>query len=57
MSVRVDTLTTDVTVEPERRPADDARRGTDWDEEAKIAALRARTVRDEMRTRARGYDD
>ena len=57
MTVRVDSLTTEVSVEPERRPADDARHARDWQEEAKAAALRARTARDELRTRAHGYDD
>ena len=57
MTVRVESLTTEVSVEPERRPADDAKQGRAWEEEAKIAALRARSARDELRTRAHGYDD
>ena len=57
MTIRVDSLTTEVSVEPERRPADDAKQGRAWEEEAKIAALRARGARDELRTRAHGYDD
>jgi len=57
MTVHVDTLSTEVSVEPEPRPADDAVQGQQWEEEARIAALRARTARDEMRTRAQGYDD
>ena len=57
MTVHVDTLSTEVSVEPETRPADDAVQGQQWEEEARIAALRARTARDEMRTRAQAYDD
>jgi len=57
MTVRVESLTTEVSVEPDQRPADDAKHGRDWEEEAKAAALRARSVRDELRTRAQGYDD
>lgn len=57
MTVRVDSLTTELSVEPERRPADDARRGADWEEAAQVAALVSRNLRDELRTRARGHDD
>ena len=57
MTVRVESLTTEVSVEPERRPADDAKHARDWEEGAKAAALHARAARDELRTRAHGYDD
>jgi len=57
MTVHVGSLTTEVSVEPERRPADDARQGRDWEDTQKLAALLARRVVDELRTRARGYDD
>ena len=57
MTIRVDSLTTEVSVEPERRPADDAKHATAWEEQAKAAALRAGAARDELRTRAHGYDD
>lgn len=57
MTVHVGSLTTEVSVEEERRPADDARQGRDWEENAKLAALLARRIVDELRTRARGHDD
>lgn len=56
MTVRVDTLSTEVTAEPER-VGEDAREGTQWEERAKAAAHLRRILRDEARTRAEGWDD
>ena len=57
MTVHVDSLSTEVSVEPEPRPADDAKQGQQWEGEARISALRTRAARDELRTRAQAYDD
>ncbi|MEW5928572.1 MAG: hypothetical protein AB1941_13975 [Gemmatimonadota bacterium] len=56
MTVRVDTLSTEVTAEPER-VGEDARESTQWEERAKAAAQLRRILRDEARTRAEGWDD
>ena len=57
MTVHVDSMSTEVSMEPEPRPADDAKQGREWEEEARVAALRSRAARDELRTRAQAYDD
>jgi hypothetical protein len=58
MTVRVDTLTTDVVAEAAQPVgAEDARQGMEWQEQERAAALRARAARDEMRIRAAGFDD
>ena len=56
MTVRVDSLVTEVSAEPSG-PAERARQGTDWKERDQVAAAQARIARDELRTRASGYDD
>lgn len=56
MTVRVDSLSTEVTAEPERA-AEDARESAQWEERAKAAAHLRRILRDEARTRAEGWDD
>ena len=57
MTVRIDEITTEVVPTSEPAPATDARQGMDWEEQVKLAALRALMLRDELRTRARGHDD
>ncbi|HEX7239714.1 MAG TPA: hypothetical protein VF263_05585 [Longimicrobiaceae bacterium] len=56
MTVRVDSLTTEVSAEP-AGSAERAREGSDWKEREQVAAAQARVARDELRTRASGYDD
>lgn len=58
MTVRVDSLVSEVVAEAvEPVGAEDARQGMEWQEQERAAALRARAARDEMRTRASGFDD
>ena len=57
MTVRVESLTTELAVETERPEAEDARIAADWEEAARAAALQRRNARDELRTRARGHED
>lgn len=56
MTVRVGSLSTEVTAEPER-PVEDARAAAQWEEQEKAAAHLRRLLRDEARTRAEGWDD
>lgn len=56
MTVRVDSLVTEVSAEPSGS-AERAREGSDWKERGEVAAAHARIARDELRTRASGYDD
>jgi len=58
MTVHVGQMITEVSVEPPA-PAAPAptRQVSMWMEEMKMAAARARMVRNELRTRASGYDD
>ncbi|HEV7588516.1 MAG TPA: hypothetical protein VGO40_10410 [Longimicrobium sp.] len=58
MSVRVDSLSTDVVVEaPPVGGTEDARQGTAWQEQERHSALRLRLLRDELRTSSAGHDD
>jgi hypothetical protein len=59
MTVHVDQMVTEVSVDtPAPAGAPDATgQNSMWAEQAKFAALRARMLRDELRTRATGYDD
>jgi hypothetical protein len=59
MTVRIDEITTEVvaTPDPAPSPATEAREGMDWQERVKAEALGALIRRDELRTRAHGYDD
>ena len=58
MTVRIDTLETDVTVDAANTATPEAaQQGANWEEQAKLAAMRARAARDDLRTRACGYDD
>jgi|GEM_PF-2639912 len=58
MSVHVGSLSTEVVAEtaPEGG-TEDARQGTQWEEQAKLSALRLRLLRDELRTAAAAFDD
>jgi hypothetical protein len=58
MTVHIDTIETEVTVEPRPEAAPDASRQTSaWMDQLRIAVLQALRERDALRTRARGYDD
>jgi hypothetical protein len=61
MAVRVDELTSDVTVEPEAAPAPGPTGGaparTRWQQADEHRALRERLARDAERTRAEAYSD
>jgi hypothetical protein len=57
MTVRIDEITTEVVPTPEPPPATETRPGMDWEERVRMEALHALIRRDELRTRARGYDD
>jgi hypothetical protein len=57
MTLRVDEITTEVVPAPEPAPATETRETMEWEELAKLEALRARMLRDALRTGARGYDD
>jgi len=57
MTVRIDEITTEVVPTPEPSPATDTRQGMDWEERTRLEALHALIRRDELRTRAHGYDD
>jgi hypothetical protein len=57
MPVNIGEITTEVIATPEPVPAAEAREGMEWEERVKLEALRALIRRDELRTRARGYDD
>jgi len=57
VSVRVDALTTDVVAEAAQPVGAEDRHSADWQEQARIASIRARLARDEMRTRASAFDD
>jgi hypothetical protein len=57
MPVNIDEIVTEVVATPEPAPAAEAREGMEWEERVKLEALRATIRRDELRTRARGYDD
>jgi hypothetical protein len=57
VTVRVESLTTELAVETGRAAAQDARVAADWEEAARAAALLRRNARDELRTRARGHED
>ena len=56
MTVRVDSLSTEVVAEAPRA-TEDPRQGMEWEEREKIAAVQMRMMREELRTRAEGYDD
>ncbi len=56
MTVRVDSLSSEVTAEP-ASAAEDAREGAQWEERARAAAHLTRILRDEARTRAEAWDD
>lgn len=56
MSVRVDELTSDVSVEPS--PGTEQQAGQrPWDALAQFTALRRRAAEDALRTRAEDFDD
>lgn len=57
MTVRVDALTTDVVAESKAAVGAEDSHASEWAEVAKLASLRARQARDEMRTRASAFDD
>lgn len=57
MTVRVDALTTDVVAETRQAVGAEDGHASEWQEQAKMASIHARLVRDEMRTRAAGFDD
>lgn len=57
MTVRVDALTTDVVAESKQAVGAEDIEAAEWKETAKHQSLRARLLRDEMRTRASGFDD
>lgn len=58
MTVRVDSLGTEVVADaaPERG-TERAREGMRWEELERLAAMRLRLARDELRTRAAAFDD
>lgn len=57
MTVRVDALTTDVVAESKTAVGAEDMHSAEWQEQARLASLRARLARDEMRTRASAFDD
>lgn len=57
MTVRVDALVTDVVAEAAQPVGAEDGHAAEWQEQAKAASVRARLARDEMRTRAAGFDD
>ena len=59
MTLRIGEITTEVvaTPAPAPAPATEAREGMDWQERVKVEAIHALIRRDELRTRAHGYDD
>jgi hypothetical protein len=58
MTVHIDTLLTEVTVEPTPPAAPQTERQTSvWADQLRAAVLQALRQRDELRTRARGFDD
>jgi len=57
MTVRVDAITTDVVAESKQAVGAEDIQAAEWKESAKLQSLRARLLRDEMRTRASAFDD
>jgi hypothetical protein len=58
MPIHIETIESEVAVEPAAAaPSDSAQQAMEWQERARIAAHVTRLLRDELRTRARGYDD
>jgi hypothetical protein len=57
MPVRVDELTTDVSVEHDRTGESGAASPPRWEPAESARAIRERLARDEERTRAEGYGD
>jgi hypothetical protein len=57
MTVRVDALTTDVVAESKQAVGAEDVQAAEWKETAKLQSLRARLLRDEMRTRSSAFDD
>jgi len=57
MTVRVDAITTDVVAEAKQAVGAEDIQASEWKEAARLQSLRARLLRDEMRTRASAFDD
>ena len=58
MSIRVESLSPEVVAEAVAPGGtEDASAGAQWSEQAKMASMRLRLLRDELRTASAGYDD
>ncbi|HEX8391835.1 MAG TPA: hypothetical protein VF665_05685 [Longimicrobium sp.] len=57
MTIRIDTLQTEVSAEAPQGGPQHAAQSTEWQEAEKVSAARARQLRDSLRTHAAGSDD